>query len=76
MSGGLVRVLFPLDESNWTQYAHVLATIDDRQAWVEVAAVYAAFSTVAANDQTAPAGFAPTLAQQAADAVEALRPHV
>lgn len=74
-SDGLVRVFIPFEHASWQQYAHVLATIDDRQAWTEVAAAYAAFYRVATNDHTTDASFIPTLQQQAGKALDALRPH-
>jgi hypothetical protein len=70
------RALFPIEQSNWTQYAHVLATIDDRDTWLAVSTAYTAFAAVAGNNHTVDAGFAPTVIQQADAAVEALRPHV
>ena len=71
-----VRVLFPLDQSNWTKYADVLATIDDRDTWLAVSTAYTAFAAVTASEHTVVTDFVPTLAQEADAAVEALRPHV
>jgi hypothetical protein len=73
---GGARPLFPFEQSNWQQYAHVLATIDDRDTWLAVSTVYTAFAAIAASDHTAPAGFARRVAHHADEAIAALRSHV
>ena len=76
VSDGLARTLFPFEHSKWDQHAPVLATLEDHEAWMEVAAAYALFAVVASTDHIIQDPFADTLALQGDKAAKALRRHV
>jgi hypothetical protein len=72
----VLRSAIPLEQSQWNQYADVLATIDDRKAWIALAMAYSGFAGVVGDDQQFPEKFGATLIQQAKEASDALSPHV
>jgi hypothetical protein len=72
----VLRSATPLEQSTWNQHADVLATIDDRKAWIALAMAYSGFAGVVGDDQQFPETFAPTLVQQAKEVIDALMPHV
>ena len=75
-SEGLVRCPIPVEQSNWNLYARILATMDDREAWSDLAAAQTAVAVIAANDQRFAAEFAPTAAEEGAKARTALWPYL
>ena len=71
-----VRLALALEHSNWSQYAPVLAGMDDRRARVSVTAVHSVLANLVAADLQIHERSVAGLIEMCDTAVAALEPHI